>query len=170
MEGQQLPTYLILSYLETKLFLNIPRKIISPVSYWVIAMIQEQGDLQISESLDTVHRCAFCQFGFTTMAVMNPPEKKLEKRTSVQSRWNKPRKSMDSGSTVVLRHIRVRTTTKTLLLTQFPHDLHSLVVSCRCLKISGSFLSVGFQSTAAYLPTYIVLTTTFAPTRCCSLT
>ena len=58
---------------------------------------------------------------------------------------------MDSGSTEVqLRHIRVRTTTKTLLLTQFPHDLHSLVVSCRCLKISGSFLSVGFQSTAAY--------------------
>ena len=54
MEGQQLPTYLILSYLETKLFLKIPRKIISPVSYWVIAMNQEQEDLQISESLNTV--------------------------------------------------------------------------------------------------------------------
>ena len=97
-------------------------------------------------------------------------ERTLAWPSPAKSRWNKPRKSMDSGTcTVVLRHIRVRTTTKTLLLTQFPHDLHSLVVSCRCLKISGSFLSVGFPkhccllaylySVDHYICSYLVLLT-----------
>jgi hypothetical protein len=31
-----------------------------------------------------VHFASFLSGGFTTMAVMNPPEKKLEKRISVQ--------------------------------------------------------------------------------------
>ena len=39
----------------------------------------------------TVHKDAFCQFSsrFTTIAVINPPERKLTKRTSVQCALNK---------------------------------------------------------------------------------
>ena len=44
--------------------------------------------LQNATLCTKVHFTRFLSDGFTTMAVMSPPEKKLEKRTSVQSDEN----------------------------------------------------------------------------------
>ena len=56
---------------------NFPGSIKYDAKHWAIKLIS-------STYCTEVRFASFLSSGFTTMAVMNPPEKKLEKHTSVQ--------------------------------------------------------------------------------------
>ena len=61
------------------------RGFVEPVislSYWILELLNDSKPIAAVQSTE-VRFASFPSGEFTTMTVMNPPEKKLEKRTSV---------------------------------------------------------------------------------------